>query len=74
MLSELEQHLIATILKNSVLSILHPALSLKSVSRKELEVLEKREMFLHDNRNAILKARQEGREEGGKSKALEIAR
>ncbi|GAA6622930.1 Rpn family recombination-promoting nuclease/putative transposase [Scytonema sp. NUACC26] len=52
------------------------------LSRKELEVLEKREMFLHDNRNAILKARQEGREEGreegrlegGKSKALEIAR
>lgn len=60
------------------------------LSRKELEVLEKRQMFLHDNRNAILKAkqdglkegRQEGRQEGlregeqlgEKRKALEIAR
>lgn len=48
------------------------------LSRKELEVLEKREMFLHDSRNAILKARQEGRKEGEqvgeKRKALEIAR
>jgi predicted transposase/invertase (TIGR01784 family) len=38
------------------------------LTRKELEILEKREMVLHDNRNAILyaeqKARQEGREEG----------
>jgi predicted transposase/invertase (TIGR01784 family) len=30
------------------------------LSKKELELLEKREMFLHDNRNAILKARQDG--------------
>ena len=40
------------------------------LSRKELEVLEKREMVLHDNRNAILEAKQDGRQEG----RLEIAR
>lgn len=40
------------------------------LSKKELELLEKREMFLHDNRNAILKARAEG----GREKAMEIAR
>jgi predicted transposase/invertase (TIGR01784 family) len=34
------------------------------LTRKELEVLEKREMFLHDNRNAILYAEQKGRKEG----------
>ena len=34
------------------------------LSRKELEVLEKRQMFLHDNRNAVLKARQEGEQLG----------
>ena len=44
------------------------------LSRKELEILEKREMFLHDNRNALLKARQEGEQVGEKRKALEIAR
>jgi predicted transposase/invertase (TIGR01784 family) len=44
------------------------------LSRKELEILEKRQMFLHDNRNAILKARQEGEQVGEKRKALEIAR
>jgi predicted transposase/invertase (TIGR01784 family) len=48
------------------------------LSRKELEILEKRQMFLHDSRNAILKARQEGeqkgRQEGQHEKALEIAR
>jgi predicted transposase/invertase (TIGR01784 family) len=55
------------------------------LSRKELEILEKRQMFLHDNRNAILKAkqdgrkegeqkgRQEGRKEGERAKTLEIA-
>jgi predicted transposase/invertase (TIGR01784 family) len=55
------------------------------LTRKELEVLEKREMFLHDNRNAILKAKQDalqqglqeglqqGLQEGEKRKALEIA-
>lgn len=49
---------------------------------KELDALEKREMFLHDNRNAILKARQEGeqkghqegRQEGRQEERLEIAR
>jgi predicted transposase/invertase (TIGR01784 family) len=52
------------------------------LSRKELEILEKREMFLHDNRNAILKAREDalkegelkGRREGERLKALEIAK
>ncbi|WP_019501330.1 Rpn family recombination-promoting nuclease/putative transposase [Pseudanabaena sp. PCC 6802] len=52
------------------------------LSKKELELLEKREMFLHDNRNAILKARQdgraeghaEGRAEGEREKAIAIAR
>jgi predicted transposase/invertase (TIGR01784 family) len=52
------------------------------LSPKELEVLEKREMVLHDNRNAILKAQQDGLkqglkqglEAGEKHKALEIAR
>jgi predicted transposase/invertase (TIGR01784 family) len=51
------------------------------LSRKELEILEKRQMFLHDNRNAILKAKQDGlkegqkkgRQEGEQAKALEIA-
>ncbi len=50
----------------------------RKLSRKELEVLENREMFLHDNRNAILKARQdgktEGRQEGRQEERLEIAR
>ncbi|NJK52533.1 MAG: Rpn family recombination-promoting nuclease/putative transposase [Leptolyngbyaceae cyanobacterium SU_3_3] len=48
------------------------------LSRKELEILEKRQMFLHDNRNAILKAKQDGLKEGEQlgeqRKALEIAR
>ena len=48
------------------------------LSRKELEVLENREIFTHDSRNAILKARQEGREEGeaigAKQKVITIAR
>jgi len=48
------------------------------LSRKELEVLENREIFIHDSRNAILKARQEGRDEGeaigAKQKAINIAR
>jgi predicted transposase/invertase (TIGR01784 family) len=44
------------------------------LSKKELELLEKREMFLHDNRNAILKAKQDGRAEGEREKAREIAR
>ena len=48
------------------------------LTRKELEVLEKREIFIHDSRNAILKARQEGRQEGeaigAKQSAIAIAR
>jgi predicted transposase/invertase (TIGR01784 family) len=52
------------------------------LTRQELEILEKRQMFLHDNRNAIRyaeqkglkKGREEGREEGENRKALEIAR
>ena len=48
------------------------------LTRKELEVLEKREIFIHDSRNAILKARQEGRLEGeaigAKQSAIAIAR
>ena len=60
------------------------------LSREELEVLEKQQMFLHDNRNALLKAQQqglqqglqqgrqeglqEGLQEGERRKALEIAR
>jgi predicted transposase/invertase (TIGR01784 family) len=52
------------------------------LSRKELEILEKRQMFLHDNRNAILKAKQDGlkegqlkgRQEGRQEERLEIAR
>ncbi|PSB16388.1 transposase [Phormidesmis priestleyi ULC007] len=56
------------------------------LTRKELEVLEKREIFIHDSRNAILKARQEGRQEGrregrqegeaigAKQRAIDIAR
>ncbi|UBF26873.1 Rpn family recombination-promoting nuclease/putative transposase [Kovacikia minuta CCNUW1] len=44
------------------------------LSRRELELLEKREMFLHDNRNAILKAEQMGMKRGmekGMKKGME---
>jgi predicted transposase/invertase (TIGR01784 family) len=41
---------------------------------KELDLLEKREIFLHDSKNAILKGREEGRKEGAKQKALSVAR
>jgi predicted transposase/invertase (TIGR01784 family) len=44
------------------------------LTRQELEILEKRQMFLHDNRNAIRYAAQKGCEEGKRLKALEIAR
>jgi predicted transposase/invertase (TIGR01784 family) len=40
------------------------------LSRKELEVLEKREMFIHDNRNSILLAEKQAR----KAEKLAIAR
>ncbi len=43
------------------------------LTKKELEILEKREMFLHDNRNAILKAKQQGREEGRREQTMAIA-
>ncbi len=44
------------------------------LSKKELELFEKREMFLHDNRNAILKARQDGRAEGERAIAIAFSR
>jgi predicted transposase/invertase (TIGR01784 family) len=48
------------------------------LSREELEILEKREMFLHDSRNAIRKAAQDAETRGearGEAKAkIEIAR
>ena len=43
------------------------------LSRKELDILEKQQMFLHDNRNAILKARQEG-EKLGRQEAEKLGR
>jgi predicted transposase/invertase (TIGR01784 family) len=56
------------------------------LTRKEMEILEKREMFLHDNRNAILYAEkkamekgiekgiEKGRQEGQRETAIAIAR
>ncbi|MDX2241141.1 MAG: Rpn family recombination-promoting nuclease/putative transposase [Leptolyngbyaceae cyanobacterium bins.302] len=44
------------------------------LTRKELEVLEKREMFIHDSHNAILKAKQQGMEQGRREQAIAIAR
>jgi hypothetical protein len=48
------------------------------LSRKELDILEKRQMFLHDQRNALLKAKsdglKEGESKGRKAQVLEIAR
>ena len=52
------------------------------LTRREMEIVEKRQMVLHDNRNALLYAKQEGKKEGklegkkeGKLEAkLEIAR
>ncbi len=43
------------------------------LTRDELEILEKREMFLHDNRNAILYAEQKGRQEGRQEEKQIIA-
>ncbi|MEY3867711.1 MAG: hypothetical protein RLZZ338_1602 [Cyanobacteriota bacterium] len=53
-----------------------------NLSRAELEDLEKREMFIEDQRNLIVRGRQEGleegrqegRQEGMREKALEIAK
>jgi predicted transposase/invertase (TIGR01784 family) len=47
------------------------------LTRKELEILEKREMFLHDNRNAILLAEQKAQQKGleeGRQQGLEQGR
>jgi predicted transposase/invertase (TIGR01784 family) len=52
------------------------------LNREELEILEQREMFLHDNRNAIRKAAQDaeargearGRAEGERQAKIAIAR
>ncbi len=44
------------------------------LSRKEMDALDKREMFLHDNRNAILYAEQKGEQRGEKKAKIEIAR
>jgi predicted transposase/invertase (TIGR01784 family) len=59
---------------------LHAAFEVAQQSRlspKELEILEKRQMFLHDNRNAIRYAEQKGEQrgeaKGERRKALEIA-
>ncbi len=53
-----------------------------NLSREELEELEKREIYIHDQRNAITRAmrlgreqgREEGREEGMREAKLEIAK
>jgi predicted transposase/invertase (TIGR01784 family) len=44
------------------------------LSKRELEILEKREMFLHDNRNAILKAKLDGEAKGRLEEKQAIAR
>ncbi|MCU0566864.1 MAG: Rpn family recombination-promoting nuclease/putative transposase [Oculatellaceae cyanobacterium Prado106] len=44
------------------------------LSKRELEILEKREMFLHDNRNAILKAKLDGEAAGRLKEKQAIAR
>lgn len=49
-----------------------------NLSREELEELEKREIYIHDQRNAIRRARrigmEQGREEGMREAKLEIAK
>ena len=45
-----------------------------NLNREELEDLEKRELFIYDQRGAIRLAKQEGLEEGSNQKAKEIAR
>ena len=39
-----------------------------------MEIVEKRQMVLHDNRNSLLYAKQEGKKEGKLEAKLEIAR
>lgn len=41
---------------------------------EELEDLERREIFIADQRNALLKAQRQGHAEGQREKALDIAR
>ncbi|MEL7331389.1 MAG: Rpn family recombination-promoting nuclease/putative transposase [Cyanobacteria bacterium J06560_2] len=43
------------------------------LSPEELETLEKRQMFLHDLKNASLKATQDGKEKGDREARIEIA-
>lgn len=45
-----------------------------NLTKKELEMLEKREIFLHDSKNAILKAQLDGEAKGRREKTIEIAR
>jgi predicted transposase/invertase (TIGR01784 family) len=42
------------------------------LTKEELEILEKREMFLHDNRNAIRYAEQKGRQEEKRDMAIAL--
>ncbi|MCY7279173.1 MAG: transposase, partial [Phormidesmis sp. CAN_BIN44] len=44
------------------------------LTKREIEVLEKQAMFMHDGQNAILYAEQKGMEKGRKEAAIEIAR
>ena len=44
------------------------------LTRREMEIVEKRQMVLHDNRNSLLYAKQEGKKEGKLEAKLEIAR
>ena len=39
-----------------------------------MEIVEKRQMVLHDNRNSLLYAKQEGKKKGKLESKLEIAR
>lgn len=45
-----------------------------NLTREELEDLSQREIYIQDQRNAITKAVKQGREEGKREKALEIAK
>src|SRR5919199_1763088 len=45
-----------------------------NLNREELEDLEKREIYIHDQRNAIKKALRQGKEQGMREAKLEIAK
>ena len=45
-----------------------------NLSREELEDLEQREIYIHDQRNAIKRALKQGREEGRRETQIEIAK